>query len=162
MGWSTKILKLDLIKTQQWESSPRPRHHIKLRFLKALVEAFSGNNETLRRFVDSFSLDQLFIYRHVLAGHDLPHDMMTQDPGCGHGTASHCRINLTHVTIGPRRGGGLVTDGGLLTVILMQRATKVTLNTQHSTPQSCEEYFPLGGCRARAVARFGGVTPPCL
>ena len=47
------------------------------------------------------------------------------------GTASHCRINLTHVTIGPRRGGGLVTDGGLLTVILMQRATKVTLNTQH-------------------------------
>ena len=64
---------------------------------------------------------------------NLPHDMMTQDPGCGHGTASHCRINLTHVTIGPRRGGGLVTDGGLLTVILMQRATKVTLNTQHST-----------------------------
>ena len=76
---------------------------------------------------------QLFIYRHVLAGHDLPHDMTTQDPGCGHGTASHCRINLTHVTIGPRQGGGLVTDGGLLTVILMQRATKVTLNTQHST-----------------------------
>ena len=49
----------------------------------------------------------------------------------------------------------------LLTVILMQLATKVTLNnTQH--PKVVKNIFHWLVGRARAVARFGGVTPQCL
>ena len=91
---------------------------------------------------------------------NLPHDMMTQDPGCGHGdsfTLPH-QSHTCHNWAAARRWPG---DWWRPANCYFD-AARYKGNTQHSTPQSCKEYFPLGGCRARAVARFGGVTPQCL
>ena len=73
-------------------------------------------------------------------------------------TAQHCRINLTHVKIGPRQGGGRVTDGGAANCYF--DAVRYKGNTQH--PKVVKNIFHWLVGRARAVARFGGVTPQCL
>ena len=74
---------------------------------------------------------QLFIYRHVLAGHDLPHDMMTQDPGCGHGdsfTLAH-QSHTCHNWAAARRWPG---DGWRPANCYFD-AARYKGNTQHST-----------------------------